>query len=47
METLRKNAITKTMKILAFLFLFLGTIAVSSSSLLLAHQPKCPEDLLK
>ncbi|MBB6217145.1 cyclic lactone autoinducer peptide [Anaerosolibacter carboniphilus] len=38
---------SNSLKILTLFALFVGTASASSATLMLSHQPKCPEELLK
>jgi cyclic lactone autoinducer peptide len=43
-----KEGIVKTsMKMLGTIAIFVGAIVIMPTSLLLGHEPKCPDDLLK
>ncbi|OAA92069.1 AgrD family cyclic lactone autoinducer peptide [Clostridium ljungdahlii] len=47
MKNLKKSLLSKTMKAVGSLSLFLAAIVITPTSLGMGHQPKCSEDLLK
>ena len=46
-EITMKSLLSKTMNIIGVVSLFIGAIVIVPTSLLSAHQPKCPDELLK
>ncbi|WP_333888257.1 cyclic lactone autoinducer peptide [Clostridium sp.] len=47
MKFLKQGLLKKSMKMVGFLSLFLAVIVATPASSGLAHQPKCPDELLK
>ncbi|AZV57718.1 cyclic lactone autoinducer peptide [Clostridium sp. AWRP] len=47
MKNLKKSLLSKTMKTVGSLSLFLAAIVITPTSLGGAHQPKCPDEFLK
>ncbi|AZV57657.1 cyclic lactone autoinducer peptide [Clostridium sp. AWRP] len=47
MKNLKENVLKKSMKVVGDLSLSLATIVIVPTSAIGAHQPKCPDDLLK
>lgn len=47
MKFLKQELLKKSMKIVGSLFLFLTAIIIIPTSVGVAHQPKCPDDLLR
>jgi hypothetical protein len=47
MKLFKKNLVKITMKMVGSLALFLGTMVIVPTSLVLGHQPKCPDEFLK
>ena len=46
MKSIKKMILCKGMKAIGFLALFAGVLAVNPNSAMIAHQPKCPDELL-
>lgn len=47
MNNIKNLLTTKIMRLIGSIALFLGVLAMVPNSLLLTHQPKCPDELLK
>jgi cyclic lactone autoinducer peptide len=47
MKSLKKCLLSKAMKVVGSLSLFLAAIVITPTSLGSTYQPKCPEELLK
>ncbi|OAA93700.1 cyclic lactone autoinducer peptide [Clostridium coskatii] len=47
MKNLKKTLLSKIMKVVGSISLFLAAIVITPTSLGLGYQPKCPKELLK
>ncbi|AJA48633.1 hypothetical protein CPAST_c25640 [Clostridium pasteurianum DSM 525 = ATCC 6013] len=47
MKNIKNLLVSKSMKFLGSIALFLGAIVIVPTSTLLGHQPKCPDEFLK
>ena len=46
MKSLKEMILSKWMKAIGYIALFAGVIAIKPASTMMAHQPKCPDEIL-